>query len=209
MQRRLSSYRRDLNASYGNLPKDLKRELKKSLLEEQGYICAYCMKCIQFDKMKIEHWASQYDNPNAELDYDNMLACCEGNEGQAQSLQTCDTRKGNAELKFNPANAAHRISEKIYFLKSGHIKSKDEDFDSQLNDVLNLNSIAQGNRFVTNRKAVIDRLSGELNKKAGLRSKRKIQLLLDRLCAKNNEGQLKEYHGLILQWLVSRINRAS
>jgi hypothetical protein len=36
-----------------------KTDIQLSLLEEQGHICAYCMKRINQNKMKIEHWFSQ------------------------------------------------------------------------------------------------------------------------------------------------------
>jgi len=36
-----------------------KAAIQLSLLEEQGYICAYCMKPINQNEMKIEHWFPQ------------------------------------------------------------------------------------------------------------------------------------------------------
>lgn len=40
----LVEYKRTINASFDNLPREVKDRLRTSLLKEQGYICAYCMK---------------------------------------------------------------------------------------------------------------------------------------------------------------------
>lgn len=34
-------------------------ELKSALLEEQGYLCAYCMRRISYENMKVEHIKSR------------------------------------------------------------------------------------------------------------------------------------------------------
>ncbi|MFN4795406.1 MAG: TIGR02646 family protein, partial [Pseudanabaena sp.] len=52
-----SKQRANQNADYENYPK--KDDLRKSLLEEQGYICCYCMSRITSEQMKIEHWKPQ------------------------------------------------------------------------------------------------------------------------------------------------------
>ena len=42
----LTEYKQTINASFDNLPSEIKDDIRKSLLKEQGYICAYCMKKI-------------------------------------------------------------------------------------------------------------------------------------------------------------------
>lgn len=77
-----------------------KRELRKSLLEEQGYLCAYCMKRIRKDKnVKIEHYHPR--NIQNQMDYGNLLAVCMDNQtledekGKVQKVRfTCDSCKG-------------------------------------------------------------------------------------------------------------------
>lgn len=55
--RSLTEYRNQPGATYeGYREKDA---LRDALLEEQGYICAYCMRRISKEKMKIEHWKAQ------------------------------------------------------------------------------------------------------------------------------------------------------
>lgn len=70
----LVEYKRTDGASFDNLPKDVKDKLRTSLLKEQGYICAYCMKKLEDDssKVKIEHYVAR--NEENELEYGNLLA---------------------------------------------------------------------------------------------------------------------------------------
>lgn len=87
-------------ADYDNYSE--KDELRVSLLTEQGHICCYCMQRISDSRMKIEHWKSQDDYPELQLDYNNLLGACQGGEGSPKHLQHCDTRKGNTEITINP-----------------------------------------------------------------------------------------------------------
>ncbi|TAD96752.1 MAG: TIGR02646 family protein, partial [Bacteroidetes bacterium] len=64
----------DRAPNYDNF-RDMK-ELRDSLLRDQKYICAYCMRRISEDDMKIEHFRSQSTHPDLDLDYRNMLAVC-------------------------------------------------------------------------------------------------------------------------------------
>ncbi len=86
--------------------------------------------------MKIEHWRCQSRHADLELSYSNLLAACLGGHGQPDHLPHCDTRKGERDLKFNPAGPAHRIEQRIYFELDGTIGSSDADFNTQLHDVL-------------------------------------------------------------------------
>lgn len=118
-----------------------KDELRAALVREQRGICCYCMGAITDPgKAKIEHWRCQSGYENARLTYSNLLAACLGGEGRPLHLQHCDTRKGNRDLKFNPAEPAHPIEKIISYLHhDGSITSTDKEFDAQLNDVLGLN----------------------------------------------------------------------
>ncbi len=134
--------------NYFNLHKN---ELRNSLLEEQGYICCYCMKRIpkklneqeierHFPDCKIEHVKCQSVNPDLELNYDNLVMACNGNHGFPRKMQTCDTFKGERDLSFNPAISIPNIEDFIRFKANGEIFSEDEIIDSELNEVLNLNT---------------------------------------------------------------------
>ena len=102
--------------------------------------------------MRIEHWASQEENNSRQLDYSNLLACCQGNEGQGKDRETCDVRKKNQILKYSPAQAGHQLNSKIRYLDHCKMGSIDTDFDNQLNQILNLN----GSRLIDNRNAVLE-----------------------------------------------------
>ena len=50
-------------ASFKSIYPQAKRELKRALLREQGHICAYCMRKIEFINTSIEHYLPQSDYP--------------------------------------------------------------------------------------------------------------------------------------------------
>ncbi|BDA71255.1 hypothetical protein CAL7716_054210 [Calothrix sp. PCC 7716] len=124
-------------ADYDNYPH--KDELRASLLSEQGYICCYCMQRIQDDKMKIEHWRSQDEYPDLQLDYNNLLGACEGGQGLPKHLQHCDTKKGNAVLTINPLDSLKNCENVIKYHLNGQMYSDDIMINEELNKILNLN----------------------------------------------------------------------
>ena len=90
---KLLRYRQQKGASYEQMDKDVKDDLPQKLLEEQGHICAYCMRRIP-EKRKlpagvspvtIEHWFPRNPGSREEigqgLNYRNMFAVCSGNRG--------------------------------------------------------------------------------------------------------------------------------
>lgn len=145
--------------------------LRKSLLEEQGYICAYCMKRIPHshtekgisaDKMKVEHFIAQTNKKsisnNLDITYTNMLACCMGNQGKNEKYETCDTRKGEKILTISPLNNAHVRT--IKYAPDGSIHSTNEIFEVEINKILNLNE----NNLKKQREALFNVLKGKVIK---------------------------------------------
>jgi uncharacterized protein (TIGR02646 family) len=118
-----------------------KDELRAALVAEQRGLCCYCMSRIgrTSDVMKIAHWRSQTVYPDQQLTYRNLLGACLGNKGKPRKQQHCDTRQGNEDLKFNPADPTHHGKLSIRFQSDGTIASGDDDFNKELNEVLNLN----------------------------------------------------------------------
>lgn len=137
----LTRHRAAAHASYNNLGGKGKSELRAALVCEQRGLCCYCMGRIRTDaaSMKIEHWRCQTGYPAEQLTYVNLLAGCLGGEHGPTHLRCCDTSKGDTALKWNPADPAHRIEERVQYELDGTIRSSDPDFDAQLNTVLNLN----------------------------------------------------------------------
>ena len=138
---------RSRGGDFDGLSKD---ELREQLLAEQGYICCYFMKRIpqsltpeqiqnNYPGCKIEHVLSQEKHSDQELDYQNLLVACNGNHGQPKNVQTCDTFKGKEDLNFNPAGRRN-IEELIKYTGLGVIYSDNEQLNSELNDILNLNT---------------------------------------------------------------------
>lgn len=136
----LTQHRANKPSFYENLPKD---DIRNSLLAEQGHICCYCMKRIpQYGKTpgsKIEHFLCQEDYSQEELSYGNMLLACLGNEGSPKRLQTCDTKKRNLNLTHSPCNQVRNIEDLIRYKPNGEIYSTDQTFNTELEEVLNLN----------------------------------------------------------------------
>jgi uncharacterized protein (TIGR02646 family) len=124
---------------------DGKGLVQNSLLKEQYYLCAYCMRRIHTAE-KIEHWSSQEESKNSNnaietLDYRNMLAVCEGTSG---SHNHCDQSRSlkNPTLTVNPTKK--EIIQQVKYLKNGKIYSENSMINNDLNspDVLNLNNIS-------------------------------------------------------------------
>jgi uncharacterized protein (TIGR02646 family) len=135
-----------------------KPTLRDALVKEQCGLCCYCMCRLrngQTPTMKVEHWRCQARYPADQLDYRNMLGVCLGGEGQPPHLQHCDTRKGDRNLRFNPADPAHHIETRLRYEPDGRIRSDDNGFDREIEDVLNLNIPI----LKTNRKGVFDAIA--------------------------------------------------
>lgn len=180
----------------------IKEVIRQQLLDEQGYLCAYCMSRIYADNMKVEHFRSQSSFPDMQLDYSNMLGCCIGGEGNKSENQTCDTKKGNRELKFSPAFTLN-IEDKIEYNKRGTISSTDTDFNDQINTVLNLNNP----RLKQNRAEVLSGFQSQLVKTPGVISKAKLQYYIKFYSQKNDKNQYHEYCGIILNYLNKKLSR--
>lgn len=202
----LVAYAKTQGPYYGGQPSAVTRDLKRSLLVEQGYLCCYCMRRVDNnDKLKVEHWRSQSGYPQLQLEYGNLLAACDGNTGKRRSEQTCDTRKGNEELSYNPADSTHDVESKVAYRSNGEIFVPiDQLFDAQLNSVLNLNHPT----LVNNRKAAIEAAKRSLGLKPGSRKKRDVVKLLLDLQTPDKNGRLEEYVGAAVFYLRAKLKRA-
>ena len=87
---------------FDDMDTEVKNKLRQSLLQDQGYICAYCMSAIENNakSTKIEHYVPR--NDSNEMKYKNLLAVCYGGEGSSDKQQTCDTHKKQKVLTINP-----------------------------------------------------------------------------------------------------------
>lgn len=205
--RSLVEHRAKQHSDYANYAN--KDDLRAALVRDQRGLCCYCMSRIQATgtDMKIEHWRCQSRNPDLELTYSNLLAACPGSQGQPEALQHCDTRKGEQDLKINPANDEHRVEQRISFEMDGTIASDDADFNVQLNDVLNLNLPLLKNR----RKGVLTAiLEWWKSEKARLKGPVPTEQLARERArrAGDGSGHLMPFEAVAIWWLDQRISRA-
>lgn len=204
----LQDYRHNKNANFNDF--DGKEIVKDYLVREQFGLCAYCMNRISNEvsyvdderktHLKIEHFRPQSEYPSLQLDYKNMLGCCNGNEGRPYKFQTCDTRKRNDLLMFNPSDANDSNKMDIRFYKDGTIHSGNKDFDKQLNEILNLNEP----QLVSSRKALLDAAFNVLNKKKGTRTKSEVQNMINNYSAVNN-GVRKPFYYVVVYYLQKHL----
>ena len=193
-------------AHFDDMPTDVKSALRQSLLEEQGYLCAYCMSRIR-DKVKIEHYEPR--NTQNELDYSNLLAVCTGNiAGDSFKRQHCDTKKGDKHLHIDPQNIDH--IKQISYESNGTVYAKDnDDFNNDLNLTLNLNDNC--GYLKVNRKRALDELKRKIfnycqNKTAG---RAFIEKTLQFYRTKDRNGEYQPYCGILIDYLLKRLKRWS
>ncbi|MFK5970591.1 MAG: TIGR02646 family protein [Candidatus Marithrix sp.] len=203
----LTIHRKKTIATYDNYPE--KDDLRITLVKEQGYICCYCMQRIEpnTEKTKIEHHKSQkknrQENPKLELEYQNLLGACMGNEGKPLRLQHCDTHKGEKELTINPIDKIKNCEKLIKYRKDGRIYSDNPVIDKDLNEILNLNM----QTLVTYRKIIRQEIINKLTSVKGKKSAwpiSKIKKMIEKYQSKDIDGKYKPYCQVIIYFLKKR-----
>lgn len=211
--------------AYDRLRNPLKSKVRETLMQEQGYLCAYCMRRIPDERIMetdndlsdvyIEHWQARSSTKNTSenkgLDYKNMLAVCSGNEKAPEARGkhkrkyfTCDKKRENASLKVNPLDVV--ILETIYYLSDGRMKSTDKDIDDDIHIRLNLNCSTEAVTLPQNRKAVLDAIQAEIITMEG----DLYQNCRDLLHIWENETDPKTpYIGIAIWWLKEQIKYLS
>lgn len=171
-------------------------ELRKSLMIEQGYICAYCLRRITLnDETRIEHIKPRCRHQNLKLKYNNMVLCC---NGMINSDSHCDVRKGDQEITFNLFTDAF-FSTLSYSSSSGNIKSSNNQWDSEINDILNLNNkLLKANRKKT-LEATIDCISNW--------STNKLRQIRQEWAERDALGQFRPYCSIVLWYIDKKLNQ--
>ncbi|MDE6335882.1 MAG: TIGR02646 family protein [Muribaculaceae bacterium] len=182
-------------------------DLRDSLLEEQGYICAYCMRRIPVsDKGTDETTRIEHINPQSGLsreeamDYSNMVICCPGAMASTSKKEChCDRHKGENKMSFSPFD--QNFINTLSYKSDGTIKSSNVEYDKELNDVLNLNiAILKANRKEV-RKQLIETLGKRVWKKGD------IEKILKIYSEKDSEGKKKEYCGVVIEYLTKKLRQ--
>lgn len=196
----LTAHRQRPHCNYSNYQD--KDALRLALVTEQRMICCYCLSRINAarDKMKIEHWRSRTGYGSEELSYRNLLGACNGGEGQPQRFQHCDSRKGDKDLQWNPADPTHHIETRVRYDFDGTISSDEVTFDTELNDVLNLNLPWLKNNRKGIYAGILDWLRGENNRIHGPVPRERLERERARFAG---AGILRPY-GPVAVWVLTR-----
>ena len=173
--------------------------LRKQLLEEQGYICCYCMSRIDCNNSKIEHFKSQTKYRKFQIDYQNLFIACLGGEGKSKREQYCDSFKGEKELI--DINLLSNIENFIQYSKQGEILSTNKKIDKELNQILNLN-----NKILKrNRKETYQRLIQNLNKKSW--TTQTIKQTISKYKNMDLNGKYYEFCEMIIYFLTKKLKQ--
>lgn len=86
----------------GNFQAPEKTEVHEALLIEQGYICCYCGRGIDYQSSHIEHFRPRTHYSELALEYTNLLASCPGYPedkdfklGSQPTQEHCGQKKGD------------------------------------------------------------------------------------------------------------------
>lgn len=138
----LIEYKKTPDVIYSGLSGEAKKALRKKLLEDQGFICCYCgCRILDDDHTKIEHIKCQKRYPCLALDYNNMLASCDGGEyDRAKRIRPkhkchCDVKKHDNDIPVSPLDT--RIEGLLTYFEDGTVIGTGEGKD--LVDILGLN----------------------------------------------------------------------
>lgn len=204
----LTQYKKEKYAYYDGCNKV---DIRNALLRDQGSLCAYCMRRIEIDTMKIEHWLPQSRlDEQKRLDFSIMLGVCNGNQGNPSSMTTCDTHRGNADLTVNPLDKTSMDS--IYYSShDGKIFSTDEKTQMDLHNTLNLNYNGAGAYLCMNRRNVLEECKRKLKRyrkgKTGTWPGTFLQKMLDYYEQFDSQHKKKAYSGIAIWYLKKKLKQ--
>ena len=197
-------------ASFNGCP--CKNEWRKTLLEEQGYLCGYTMKRIENNSLttKIAHIEARDGTISKDLNHDNVVACCLGNQGKPREEQYADTRQGDKTLKhITPLKL--ECEQLIKYRETGEIRCADENVRKEILDddrihpkhfsLLNLNH----RNLVNGRLGAYDAVKRKLTNAVKGRDwrPRDIQDWISVYSTRDADGKFKEY----CNFVVWRLNK--
>lgn len=187
------------------------KELQKSLLEEQGYICAYCERRIPVkDKVsteshRIEHWHCRDQFKDEIFNYGNLLMCCPGQIGGGESH--CDVKKDKEIIEWTPLR--EECTDSIYYQNNGNAFSTNNVWNKEINVNLNLNHpLLKLNRKET-LQGVIDTINRKKKKGESWNLKDVRNLLRkwnSKYIDKSGNSVLHPYCGIVVYYLKRKEN---
>lgn len=153
----LEEYKKTEGASFDDLSDNhtnIKRELKNSLIAEQGGICCYCGTRIDRTDSMIEHFKPKAKNcfPELQLEYSNLLASCLGGAVERRTNKKfpifCDANKRDRVINVSPTDPD--CESYFEYDSAGHIHGTTPEAQHAIR-ILNLDNDVLNNR----RKAAI------------------------------------------------------
>lgn len=178
--------------------------LRQALLEEQGYLCAYCMRRIPVhdansnETTRIDHILSRRNHSELQLNYSNMVVCC---PGAINTSFHCDKQKGENDVTFNLYDD-HFFDTLSYSSKDGKLQSSDAESNRQINTLLNLNhALLKRNRLETLRGVIrmLDRMGWTVST---------LRHQIDTWDNKDQQGCFKPYNGIVVWFLKKKMKQA-
>lgn len=194
----LVAYCRDAaDPTYKDAPK---AALRDALWAEQHGLCAYCTGPLRASSTRIEHWAPQSAAPARQLDYRNLLLCCDGNEACRQAAQThCDVRKGSAPIALNPTQP--EVERQVTFGRKGvRAIGLTPEIQQEIDAVLGLNVDA----LTVRRRALVHGLNQRISRRFPKKQPSKVWLerQVQRL-----EAEPRPFGRALLAYLLHRLDR--
>lgn len=209
------AYRLTQGVDYQAIP-----ELVESLLKEQGYICAYCMRRIPHkDRLyvkksneyvltnedhRVEHIKSREKHDDLKFDYSNLVICCPGHIGDEDH---CDRLKKSQDISFSPLDPVFINS--ISYTSEGKIVSSNDVYNNEMEKVLNLNT----RLLVLNRKSALDGVIKNINvvcKRNGKWDKPTLNKIIDKyknMHIEDGDKKFYPYCGIILNYLCKKVSQ--
>lgn len=131
----------------------VKKILKQSLLDEQGYLCCYCERRVFKDNSHIEHFKPKGAHyfPELQLEYSNLHCSCEGKNNSTNPSTTCGHKKDNYYDEFLLSPLDPECENLIKYSSSGELEGADSVSKNTI-EKLGLNDFD----LIRSRKNVID-----------------------------------------------------
>ncbi len=126
--------------NWNRLNSEVRRNLRNSLIKEQGAICCYCGTRIRIDDSHVEHFRPKNRNkyPQLQLEYNNLLCSCQL-ELQKREPRHCGNAKGSwfdEKLTISPLDSV--CQSRFEFLEDGSIRPSEENDDGAKETITHL-----------------------------------------------------------------------
>jgi uncharacterized protein (TIGR02646 family) len=191
--------RKNPHKKYNDLTDDLRRAIRQKAIEEQFYLCAYCCQQIKdIDTCHNEHVEAQNINPSRTLDFANIVASC-------NTANQCGKAHKSQHLALTPLMP--ECEAELRFRISGRVEGLSDRAKTTI-QVLNLGDHETNNRaLIEKRKQLYNILlwKNGINPNEGLEDEEILELLLDDMVGKSQQGRMEPFAPVLINILRSRL----